>query len=54
VGHQAVVDAWARELERYWYRPSWWMLLVAAPWAIGLALLVYESHADRAIAMRQR
>jgi hypothetical protein len=35
-------------------RPSWWNLLVALPWALGLAFLIQESITESQIAGRQQ
>ena len=41
-------------LRRFWSHPSWWSLLIVAPWMIGAALQIYQWRVDRAIAQRQQ
>ena len=43
-----------RRFDKHWLRPSWWNMLVALPWAIGLSFLIYEGLTDRAIAQREK
>ena len=37
-----------------WSYPSWWNLLVALPWALGLGLAVHDWATDREVAERER
>src|SRR5262249_52305891 len=48
------IDAMAARTSRAWNRPSWWNLLVALPWALGLAFLIQESIMESQIAGRQQ
>lgn len=48
------IDGFARRTRTAWNHPSWWNLLVALPWAIGLVLMVHESRTDSQIAGRQQ
>ncbi len=49
-----IVDSRIRDAERRWTNPSWWNLLVALPWVLGVIFLLHDWKADRAIATRQR
>jgi hypothetical protein len=37
-----------------WINPTWWMLLVVLPWAIGLAWTIHDWNKNRAVAQRER
>jgi hypothetical protein len=39
---------------RTWSYPSWWNLLVALPWALGVGLAVHGWMTDRKVAERER
>ena len=49
-----IFSQFERRIARTWARPSWLNILVALPWAIGLAFLLYASRAERLIAERQK
>jgi hypothetical protein len=44
----------ANKTIKAWGRPSWWHLLIALPWTIGLFFFLHSSATDRAIADRER
>jgi hypothetical protein len=48
------IDRITTKATRAWYRPSWWNLLVALPWALGLVFLIKEWRTDSHIATRQQ
>jgi hypothetical protein len=48
------IDGMVARTGRAWYRPSWWNLLVALPWALGLAFLIQASITENQIAGRQQ
>ncbi len=48
------IDGMVARSGRAWNRPSWWNLLVALPWALGLAFLIQESRTESQIAGRQQ
>ena len=48
------IDGMAARISRTWNYPSWWKLLVALPWVLGLAFLIQESRTDSQIAGRQQ
>jgi len=48
------IDEIVARTSRAWYRPSWWNLLVALPWALGVAFLIQESTRESQIAERQQ
>ena len=39
---------------RYWHRPPWRMLIIAAPFMIGAVLCIYGWYSDRVVARRQQ
>ena len=49
-----MTDGLARDMSRQWNRPTWWMLLIAAPWMIGATFCMYVWYTDRAVALRQQ
>lgn len=49
-----MTDGLAHRMLRDWQRPSWRMLIVAAPFMIGTMFCIYEWQADRVVARRQQ
>jgi hypothetical protein len=45
---------WTERLSDRWTNPSWWNLLIALPWAIGLVIFVFGWNKDRDVASRER
>ena len=41
-------------MSRYWQRPGWSPLIIAAPWVIGLVFCMYGWHQDRGVAAREQ
>jgi hypothetical protein len=48
------IDGMVARTSRARNRPSWWNLLVALPWVLGLAFLIQESRTASQIAGRQQ
>jgi hypothetical protein len=49
-----VINELTSRTARVWSPPSWWNLLIALPWVIGLVFLLFSSASDQAIAGRER
>src|SRR5208283_1192176 len=48
------IDEMVARTSRAWHRPSWWILLAALPWVLGVAFLIQESTTESQIAERQQ
>jgi hypothetical protein len=49
-----VINELTSRTARAWSPPSWWNLLIALPWIIGLVFLISSSVSDQAIASREQ
>lgn len=49
-----VIDGKIARSARDWSHPSWWSLLIALPWTVGLVLMINEWRTDGQIASRQQ
>jgi hypothetical protein len=48
------IDKWTQSLAEGWKNPSWWNLLIALPWALGVVLFIYLWNLNRDIASREQ
>lgn len=49
-----VINELTSRTARAWSPPSWWNLLIALPWIIGLVVLISSSVSGQAIASREQ
>src|ERR1700683_57890 len=49
-----IFERWDQRTTRVWSYPSWWNLLVALPWTLGLIFCIHGWKTDDAIAQRQQ